>query len=165
MTAERGALDRILDRETLRSTLEEQRRLGQTIVFTNGCFDILHIGHARYLADARALGDVLVVGLNSDRSVRALKGPTRPLVPEEERAEMLAHLRAVDYVCIFDEDRADTLIEAVRPDIYVKGGDYTIDQVPETPTVARLGGKTVIVPLVRDRSTTRIIERVLETNS
>src|SRR2546422_5562131 len=115
-----------LSRSELSLALEAHRTLGERIVFTNGCFDILHIGHARYLSAARALGDLLVVGLNSDESVRGLKGDKRPLIPESERAEMLAHLACVDYVCIFPESRPDSLIEVVRPDIHAKGGDYRI---------------------------------------
>jgi glycerol-3-phosphate cytidylyltransferase len=153
---------KILSREALAAALEPRRQRGERIVFTNGCFDILHVGHARYLAQARALGDLLVVGVNSDRSVRALKGPTRPLVPQDERAEMLAHLASVDYVCIFDEDRPDALIEAVRPHLHVKGGDYRVEDLPEATVVHRHGGEVVIMPLVEGRSTTNLIARIRE---
>jgi D-beta-D-heptose 7-phosphate kinase/D-beta-D-heptose 1-phosphate adenosyltransferase len=146
----------------LAEVLEERRARGERIVFTNGCFDILHVGHARYLARARALGDLLVVGVNSDRSVRALKGPSRPLVAEDDRAELLAHFAAVDYVCIFDEDLPNALIEVVRPAIDVKGGDYDAEKMPETPVVRRYGGEVVILPLEEGRSTTRVVTRVLE---
>lgn len=152
----------ILSREALAAALEPRRQRGERIVFTNGCFDILHVGHARYLAQARTLGDLLVVGVNSDRSVRALKGPTRPLVPQEERAEMLAHLASVDYVCIFDEDRPDALIEAVRPHLHVKGGDYRAEELPEAAVVYKHGGEVVIMPLVEGRSTTNLIARIRE---
>lgn len=154
--------EKILSREALAAVLESRRQRGERIVFTNGCFDILHVGHARYLAQARALGDLLVVGLNSDRSVQALKGPCRPLVPEGERAEMLAHLECVDYVSIFDEDRPDALIEVVRPAIHVKGGDYREEDLPEAAVVRKHGGHIVIMPLVEGRSTTHLITRILE---
>ncbi len=153
---------KILSRAALVSALEPRRARGERIVFTNGCFDILHVGHARYLAQAHALGDLLVVGLNSDNSVQMLKGPQRPLVPENERAEMLAHLASVDYVSLFDEERPDALIEVVRPHVHVKGGDYREEDLPEAAVVRRHGGKVVIMPLVEGRSTTNIIRRILE---
>jgi rfaE bifunctional protein nucleotidyltransferase chain/domain len=153
---------KILSREALAAALEPRRARGERIVFTNGCFDILHVGHTRYLAQARALGDLLVVGLNSDSSVQGLKGPQRPLVPEDERAEMLAHLACVDYISLFDEQRPDALIEVVRPHVHVKGGDYCEEDLPEAPVVRRHGGRIVIVPLVEGRSTTNIIRRILE---
>lgn len=140
------------------------RAEGKRIVFTNGVFDILHVGHVRYLQEARALGDALMVGVNSDASVRRLKGPTRPVNPQEERAEVLAALRCVDAVCIFNEDTPHALIEAVRPDVHAKGGDYkNADALPETPLVRSLGGEVVILPLVPGRSTTRLIEKMSET--
>ena len=140
---------------------ESLRTSGRRIVFTNGVFDILHVGHVRYLEQARALGDALLVGVNSDDSVRRLKGPTRPINREDERAEVIAALACVDGVCVFGEDRPDRLIEAVRPDIHAKGGDYASpDALPETPLVRRLGGEVVILPLVEGRSTTRIVTRL-----
>jgi len=152
---------KILTRDALAAALEPRRARGERIVFTNGCFDILHVGHVRYLAQARALGDLLVVGLNSDRSVHALKGPSRPLLPEDERAELLAALAAVDYVSIFDEDRPNALIEVVRPAVHVKGGDYRAGDLPEAPVVRKHGGQIVIMPLVEGRSTTNLIEKIL----
>ena len=135
------------------------RAAGKRVVFTNGVFDILHVGHLRYLEAARAPGDALLIGVNADDSVRRLKGPTRPINPEAERAELLAALRCVDGVCVFHEDTPMELIQAVRPDIHAKGGDYkTPDALPETPLVRSLGGQVVILPLVPDRSTTRIVE-------
>lgn len=151
----------LLHRTELDAFLAAPRREARTIVFTNGCFDLLHIGHVRYLAEARSFGDLLVVGVNSDRSVRELKGPRRPLVPETERAEMLAHLASVDAVTLFDERTADALIEIVRPQVYVKGGDIQPDRVPEAPTVARVGGRIVIAQHVDEHSTSDIIARVL----
>lgn len=137
---------------------ETLRASGKRVVFTNGVFDILHVGHVRYLEEARALGDALIVGVNSDASVRRLKGPMRPVNLENERAELLAALRCVDGACIFGEDRPDRLIEAVRPAIHAKGGDYgSPDALPETPLVRRLGGEVVILRLVPDRSTSRLI--------
>ena len=148
---------RVLSRAEMARAAEEARAAGKTVVFTNGCFDLLHVGHIRYLRSAREQGDLLFVGINSDRSVQRLKGPGRPLMPEEERAEMLAALRSVDAVSIFDEDGSEALIEAVRPQIHTKGGDYTEDQVPEAPLVRSLGGDVRIMPLAPGRSTSRLI--------
>jgi rfaE bifunctional protein nucleotidyltransferase chain/domain len=155
-------MGRVVSRTDLADILAGHRLRNETIVFTNGCFDILHVGHARYLAQARALGDLLVVGLNSDDSIRGLKGDNRPLVPQEERAEMLAHLASVDYVSIFEETRPDALLEVVRPDVHVKGGDYRAEDLPEAPVVLKHGGRIEIIPLVEGRSTTNIVGRILE---
>ena len=145
----------------MKGILDELRHNGKTVVFTNGCFDILHIGHLRYLQEAKALGDCLVVGLNTDDSVRQLKGPDRPFVPEFERAEMLAGFQCVDYVVLFSEVTAINLIKELRPSIYVKGGDYTaLDQIPETETVQSIGGEIVIVPKIEGKSTTRLVSQV-----
>ena len=133
---------------------------GQRIVFTNGCFDILHTGHVRYLKAARSLGDCLAVGLNSDVSVRRLKGPERPVTVEADRAEVLDALFAVDYVTIFDEPTAAELIARIRPDVYVKGGDYTLDTLPEAKIVQQYGGRVAFVDLVPGRSTTKVIEKL-----
>lgn len=138
------------------------RASGKTrVVFTNGVFDILHVGHVRYLQAARALGDTLLVGVNSDDSVRRLKGQSRPLNPDDERAEVIAALACVDGVCVFNEDRPNALIQAVRPSVHAKGGDYeSADALPETPLVRALGGTVIILPLVPGRSTTRLVERL-----
>lgn len=133
---------------------------GQRIVFTNGCFDILHAGHVRYLAAARALGDCLVLGLNSDASVRRLKGPQRPINREQDRAEVVDALRSVDYVTIFDEPTAAELIALVKPAVYAKGGDYTLATLPEAKIVQQYGGKVEFIDLVAGRSTTQVIERI-----
>ena len=133
---------------------------GQRIVFTNGCFDILHTGHVRYLKAARSLGDCLAVGLNSDVSVRRLKGPERPVNAEADRAEVLDALFAVDYVTIFDEPTAEDLIARIRPDVYVKGGDYTLETLPEAKIVQQYGGRVAFVDLVPGRSTTKVIEKL-----
>lgn len=146
--------------DTIASQVAQWQEEGGRTVFTNGCFDLMHVGHVRYLQAARALGDRLVVGLNSDRSVKELKGPTRPILPEEERAELLAALGCVDAVVVFDERTADRAIEAVRPALYAKGGDYEPDTIPETPLVRRLGGDVVVLPFVEGRSTTSLIARI-----
>ena len=135
---------------------------GQTLVFTNGCFDLLHVGHVRYLQAARGRGDVLVVGLNGDDSVRQLKGPKRPLNPEAARAEVLAALCAVDHVVIFDEPRVTALLAEVRPDVYVKGGDYTLETLnrEELAVVQRLGARVELIPMVPGFSTTGILQKM-----
>lgn len=151
------------DLNRLRSHVESARERGQRIVFTNGCFDILHRGHITYLNRAKALGDVLIVGVNSDASVATLKGPGRPVNTLEDRIEVLGALSCVDHVVAFNEETPELLIRALRPDIYVKGGDYTIETLPEAPLVASLGGAVRLLPFVEDRSTTRIIERIRAT--
>ncbi|MEB3195751.1 MAG: D-glycero-beta-D-manno-heptose 1-phosphate adenylyltransferase [Candidatus Sericytochromatia bacterium] len=148
---------KVLPADQLARRLADQP--GKT-VFTNGCFDLLHVGHVRYLQAARALGDRLVVGLNSDASVQALKGPSRPIVSEEERAELLAALACVDYVTVFADATAAPLLEVLRPHIYAKGGDYTPDSLPEAPTVRAYGGEIAIVPFVPGRSTTDLVARI-----
>lgn len=152
-------MSKIIARAYLPPLLEQLRAARRHIVFTNGCFDILHVGHVRYLAAARALGDVLIVGLNSDASVTRLKGPSRPINTQDDRAEVLAALTAVDYVVIFADDTAAGLVAEIKPDIYVKGGDYRADTLPEARAAAAYGGRTVIVPLVDGKSTTGIIEK------
>ena len=136
------------------------RRRGKKIVFTNGCFDLLHVGHVRYLTQARRQGDVLVVGLNSDRSVRALKGESRPLTPQAERAELLAALEAVDYVTVFDEETPLALIKILAPDVLVKGGDWKPGEIVGAKDVRRRGGKVVVASKVEGRSTRGIIAEV-----
>ena len=133
---------------------------GRKIVFTNGCFDVLHFGHVHYLLQAKALGDILVVGLNSDDSVRRLKGPTRPINGEKERAFVLAALSCVDYVVVFEEDTPKELIETVQPDVLVKGGDYALDQIVGADFVTRNGGTVTTLPFVEGFSSTRIIEQL-----
>ena len=148
---------------TIDQLLNERKRLrdsDQKLVFTNGVFDILHVGHVRYLAQARALGDTLVVAVNSDRSVRELKGADRPLNGEYERAEVLASLRVVDYVTIFDHVSPRSLIAKLLPDVLVKGGDYTLDQIHGREEVEAAGGHVVSLPLVEGASTSEIIRRM-----
>lgn len=144
----------------LAALAEVYRQTGRRTVFTNGCFDILHRGHITYLSRAKALGDVLVVGVNADDGIRRLKGPGRPINTLEDRAHVLAALSCVDHVIAFEEDTPETLIRALRPDLYVKGGDYTLDRLPEAGLVDSLGGEVRILPYVEDRSTTGIIERI-----
>ena len=157
---------KIVRRSVLKRILDELRQDGKKIVFTNGCFDILHIGHLRHLEEARALGDCLVVGLNTDDSVCQLKGPERPFVSEFERAEMLAGFECVDYVTLFSELTAINLIRELRPHIYVKGGDYTsLDQIPEADTVQSCGGEIVILQKVEGKSTTRLVSQLRDVPS
>jgi D-beta-D-heptose 7-phosphate kinase/D-beta-D-heptose 1-phosphate adenosyltransferase len=144
----------------LAAALNVYRRQGRRIVFTNGCFDILHRGHITYLNRAKSLGDVLVVGLNSDASVRRLKGPLRPINTQEDRAQVLAALSCVDHIVAFDSNTPHELIRIVKPDVFAKGGDYTRETLPEAPLVESLGGEVVILPYLEDRSTTSIIERI-----
>lgn len=150
----------LVDTDELDAIVAEYREAGRSVVFTNGCFDVLHRGHVRYLEQARALGDLLIVAVNSDGSVRRLKGADRPVNPVEDRAALLAALACVDHVVVFEEDSPATLIEAVRPDVYVKGGDYPPELVPEAPLVRRLGGQVRTLGYVPDRSTSAIIERI-----
>ncbi len=152
---------KIKSRKDLAEVSKRLKSENAKIVFTNGCFDILHLGHVRYLKEAKKLGDVLIVGLNSDSSVRKLKGPDRPYVSELERAEILASLECVDYVSIFPETRPDNLIKIVRPNIHVKGGDYSMDELPEKNLVEQLGGRVVVIPPIKGRSTTNIIAKIL----
>lgn len=146
--------------EELLPIIDNFRRQGKKIVFTNGCFDLIHIGHVSYLAQAKLLGDVLIVGLNSDSSVRALKGEERPLIPQDERAMLLASFASVDFVVLFDELTPHRLIEAIKPEIHVKGGDYTEADLPEAPLVRSYGGQVVILPKVEGRSTTELVSRI-----
>jgi D-beta-D-heptose 7-phosphate kinase/D-beta-D-heptose 1-phosphate adenosyltransferase len=135
---------------------------GKRVVFTNGCFDLLHIGHVRYLEKAKALGDVLVVGVNSDSSVRKLKGRRRPILPEQERAEILSGLGCVDYLVLFDEIDPSKLITSLKPNVLVKGGDWTKEQTVGKEVVERSGGEVVILPFVKGASTSNLIETILK---
>lgn len=150
----------VVSREKVQLIAASLKAAGKTVVFTNGCFDILHVGHVRYLTAARNLGDCLIVGLNTDQSVRILKGPTRPVNNENDRAEVLSALSVVDYVVLFGENTASELVEVIQPAIYVKGGDYAVAELPEAEAVAKHGGKIVLVPMVEGRSSTRIINKI-----
>jgi D-beta-D-heptose 7-phosphate kinase/D-beta-D-heptose 1-phosphate adenosyltransferase len=147
-------------REELAAQLEAHRQVGARIVSTNGVFDVLHVGHVRYLQAARALGDLLVVGINSDASVRRLKGPLRPIVPQEERAELIAALSCVDFVSFFDETTPVQWLAWVRPALHTKGGDYDVERMPETSVVRRYGGDVRALLFVAGHSTTDIIARI-----
>jgi rfaE bifunctional protein nucleotidyltransferase chain/domain len=155
---------KVLPRDQLLSVLSGERAEGKRIVFTNGCFDLMHIGHTRYLQAAKALGDVLVVGVNSDVSVRTLdKAPDRPIVPEAQRAEVLAALGCVDFVIIFEESDPLQLITTVQPDVLVKGGDWAIDRIVGRELVEARGGAVKTIPLVPGLSTTGLLQRIRST--
>jgi rfaE bifunctional protein nucleotidyltransferase chain/domain len=151
---------KVLTLPELLDALTTRRAQGERLVLTNGCFDLLHLGHVKYLADAAELAELLVVGVNSDVSVQQLKGPGRPLVPQHERAGVLAALAVVDYVTIFDTPTADPLLAALRPEIYVKGGDYAAQPPPEAALAASLGTEFRTLALVPDSSTTGLLERI-----
>jgi D-beta-D-heptose 7-phosphate kinase/D-beta-D-heptose 1-phosphate adenosyltransferase len=153
-------IEKILSQVDLLGAREGLRAAGKSLVFTNGVFDLLHVGHLRYLAAARALGDALVVAVNSDRSVRELKGEGRPIMPETERAEILAALRQVDYVTVFDDVSPRSLIAGLLPDVLVKGGDYELDEIHGREEVEAAGGRVVSLPFVAGASTSKIIERM-----
>ena len=150
----------ILDRMRLTARVAIERRAGKKIVLANGCFDFFHVGHVRYLSGAKQLGDCLIVAVNSDEQVRKLKGESRPLITELERAEIISALRFVDYVTIFPEPTVEELIRAVRPDFHAKGTDYTVDSVPERQIVLEYGGQTAIVGDPKNHSSTDLISKI-----
>ena len=151
----------IIDRKDAAKICAELKK-NNKIVFTNGCFDIIHAGHVRYLTSAKKLGDILIVGLNNDDSVRKLKGNSRPINNQNDRAEVLLGLKAVDYVIFFGENTAENLISEVKPDIYVKGGDYSLKNLPEAKIVQNYGGKVELITLVEGKSTTNVVKKILE---
>jgi len=153
---------KIKTREEVRNIIQDLKAKGKRIVFTNGCFDLLHLGHIRYLEKAKTLGDILVVGVNSDHSVQNLKGPKRPILPEEERAEILSGFGCVDYITIFDEEDPLELISTLQPDILVKGGDWTKETTVGREVVERSGGEVVILPFVEGASTSNLIDTILK---
>jgi len=155
-------IDKIVTLEDLAARLGKARKSGQTIVFTNGCFDIMHVGHVRYLGQARSQGDLLVVGLNSDSSVRAIKGAKRPIVGQDHRAELLASLACVDYVVPFEELDPLRLIQAIKPDVLVKGEDWAEDAIVGAEEVKSRGGKVVRISFVEETSTSGIIQTILK---
>lgn len=157
---EDNARNRIINRQDLARVVADFHAKSKRVVATNGCFDILHVGHVRYLEEARKLGDILIVGINSDESVKKLKGNNRPINNETDRAEVLAGLRCVDYVTIFGEPTADEFLKATKPNVYAKGGDYTPESLPETPVVTALGAKIVILNLIPGKSTTALLTRM-----
>lgn len=150
----------ILTRDALRSRLDEARGQGRTVAFANGCFDLLHVGHVRYLEGAAREGDLLVVAVNDDESVRRLKGEGRPILPADARAELVAALRCVDFVVVFPEPTVGPLLEALHPDVHCKGTDYTVDSVPEREIVKAYGGRTAIVGDAKDHSTRDLLARI-----
>jgi len=156
--------DIYFDREQIVKKVEKARNHGRSIVLANGCFDLLHVGHIRYLSGAKKLGDFLVVGINSDRQVRRLKGKNRPFMPEIERAEIVAAIRFVDAVTIFDEPTVEELIAAIRPDFHAKGTDYTVENVPEREIVRAYGGQVAIVGDPKDHSSSELITAHLRNN-
>ena len=152
----------VLNLSNLVDRLNEHKKNNQRIVFTNGCFDILHVGHVRYLSEAKAQGDILVVGLNSDASVHKIKEEQRPIISQDQRAEILASLRCVDYVTLFDDADPLSLISAIKPDILVKGADWQEDDIIGADVVKENGGKVVRVPVVPESSTTDIIQTIID---
>ncbi len=152
--------EKIVDRDTLARRLEEERVRGRRIVLANGCFDLLHVGHVRYLEGARQEGDVLVVAVNSDASVQKIKGPGRPILPGEARAQLVAALGVVSYVTVFDEPDVTALLAVLRPDVHAKGTDYTVETVPERDTAQRLGVRIAIVGDPKEHSTRDLLARL-----
>ncbi len=153
-------MNKILERNALKDKLEELRQKGKKIAFTNGCFDILHVGHVRYLREAKKTADVLILALNSDSSVRSLKGEERPLMPEKERAEILAALEFIDFVTIFKESTPLELINYLKPDILIKGGDWAEEKIVGRKEIKKWGGRVAIIPEVEGKSTTNIVEKI-----
>ncbi len=153
-------MNKIFTRDVLKEKLEALRNQGKKIAFTNGCFDILHVGHVRYLREAKKKADVLVLALNSDSSVRTLKGEKRPLVTENERAEVLEALDFIDFITIFDESTPLELINYLKPDVLIKGGDWSEDKIVGREEVLKWGGRVVIIPEVQGKSTTNVVEKI-----
>ena len=153
---------KIKTRKELIKIIQEAKSKGQRVITTNGCFDILHVGHLRYLQSAKELGDILIVAINGDDSVREIKGEKRPFVPEDERAELLAGLECVDYVMIFPEPTPIEFLKALRPNIHVKGGNYTLDKIIELETVKEIRAEFKLIPGAEGKSTTKLIETILE---
>jgi rfaE bifunctional protein nucleotidyltransferase chain/domain len=152
---------KIIPRPQIAVLMKDLKKKRRKIVFTNGCFDLLHVGHVRYLKEARALGDCLIIGLNSDRSMRQIKDPARPLISEDQRAEVLAAMECVDYVVLFDEADPFKLIEEIKPDVLVKGADWTMDKIIGADLVSSYGGKVHRIDLVPSISTSEIINRII----
>lgn len=153
-------MEKLIEKENLDNIIKKLKSENKKIVFTNGCFDILHAGHVRYLKESKKFGDILIVGLNSDVSVKKIKGETRPINPEMDRAEVLAGLEAVSYIVLFDETSPVKLLEEIKPDIYTKGADYTVETLPEAKTVLSYGGKIEFIKFLEGRSTTKIIDKI-----
>jgi len=160
MASAKPARRKIVTPRALTAAVRAAQRRGRRVVFTNGCFDLLHVGHVRYLEQARRLGDLLVVAVNTDRSVRRIKGPHRPIVPQAQRAEVVSALGCVDYVVLFSTPTPQPLIATVRPDILVKGADWSVNQIAGKTEVEASGGKVRTIPLTKGSSTTRLIEKI-----
>lgn len=154
--------DKIKSRPELAHIIRQQKKEGRKIVFTNGCFDIIHPGHLSYLATAKALGDILVIGVNSDESVKRLKGNNRPILNQNERTLILSYMEMIDYLCIFDEDTPYELIKAIEPDILVKGGDWAVENIVGKDILEAYGGKVISIPYLEGASTTNIVERIIK---
>ncbi len=152
----------LIKREDLRALIDKIHNTGKTVVTTNGCFDILHVGHVRYLEKTKTFGDYLIVLLNSDKSVRSIKGPSRPINNEMDRAEILSALRCVDYVVLFDEDSPRNLLDEMKPDVYTKGADYTMETLPEADIMKKNGTRVEFIDFVAGKSTTKTIEKMKE---
>lgn len=152
----------LVKREDLRALIDTIHHAGKTIVTTNGCFDILHVGHVRYLEKTKSFGDYLIVLLNSDKSVKSIKGPSRPINNEKDRAEILSALRCVDYVVLFDEDSPKNLLDEMKPDVYTKGADYTMETLPEADIMKKNGTRVEFIDFVEGKSTTKTIEKMKE---
>ena len=150
----------LVQRTELNNLLKRLREEGKTIVTTNGCFDILHVGHVRYLEKTKSFADVLIVALNSDKSVKSIKGDSRPINNENDRAEVLSGLKSVDYVVLFDEDSPIELLLEIKPDVYTKGADYTVETLPEAKPIMEAGGRIEFISFVEGKSTTSIIEKM-----
>lgn len=155
---------KIMELAKLKKEIASRKEAGELIVFTNGCFDILHVGHIRYLKKAAALGDKLILAVNSDSSVKKLKGENRPFIPESERMEMLSALEMIDYLTLFSETDCRAVLEEIKPQIYVKGGDYRIEDLPEAETVYDYGGKIVLITEVKGKSTTNLVKKIRKSN-
>lgn len=155
---------KIMNLKALKKEIKKKKAAGELIVFTNGCFDILHVGHIRYLKKAAALGDKLVLAVNSDNSVKKLKGQKRPFVPEAERLEILSALEMIDYLLLFSEIDCSSVLAEIQPQIYVKGGDYRIEDLPEAETVYSYGGKIVLITEVKGKSTTNLLKKIRQNN-
>lgn len=152
----------LVKREDLRALIDTIHHAGKTVVTTNGCFDILHVGHVRYLEKTKTFGDYLIVLLNSDKSVKSIKGPSRPVNNEMDRAEILSALRCVDYVVLFDEDSPRNLLDEMKPDVYTKGADYTMETLPEADIMKKNGTRVEFIDFVEGKSTTKTIEKMKE---
>ncbi len=153
-------MGKLIDRKNIVAFINELRKDGKTVVTTNGCFDILHVGHVRYLQKTKTFADYSVVMLNSDKSVRAIKGPTRPVNNENDRAEILCALECVDFVVLFDEESPQNLIAEIKPNVHTKGADYTVETLPEAKTIIENGGRIEFISFVEGKSTTSIIEKM-----